>query len=88
MNIFKKKYNSYNTDNYRYSGSEHESFGASNYATYSTGEMFAECYTLLMSGHCNSKDLILDYFPKTLEIVKEHLKQIRTLPDGIRRGLL
>ena len=50
--------------------------------------MFAECYTLLMSGHCSSKDLILDYFPKTLEIVKEHLKQIRTLPDGIRRGLL
>ena len=85
LNNFRKKQDTYNQDNVRYSGAKYDTFGASNYATYKEGEMFAECYTLLMSGFCNSNDVILDNFPKTLEAVKQHIKQIRTLPSNVRR---
>ncbi len=49
----------------------------SNYATYNVNEMFAECYTLLMLGDCQSKDVILAHFPKCLKAAEELLKQIR-----------
>lgn len=47
------------------------------YATWNTKEMFAECYSLLMSGNCSSKDIITEYFPQTLNAVKETLRTIR-----------
>ena len=55
-----------------------------NYCTYSIGEMFAECYTLLMLGDCKSKDCILQYFPDTLENVKKHLEWIRQQEQEVR----
>lgn len=55
------------------------------YATASNYEMFAECYALLMNGKCGSKSVILEYFPNTLQAVKEGLDEIRNLPDSQRR---
>ena len=49
----------------------------SNYATHNVHEMFAECYTLLMLGDCQSKDVILAHFPKCLKAAEELLKEIR-----------
>lgn len=51
-----------------------------NYATYDEREMFAECYTLLTTGNCSSKDCLLKYFPQTIMEAKNHLKIIRNLP--------
>ena len=33
--------------------------------------MFAECYTLLMTGEDDSKDCILEHFPETLNVVRQ-----------------
>ena len=55
-----------------------------NYATKNELEMFAECYTLLMTGNCTSKNCILTYFPKTLEAAKQHLNYIRAQDDKTR----
>ncbi len=55
-----------------------------NYCTANEREMFAECYTLLMMGDCNSKNCILTYFPETLNAVKEHLQYVRNLPESKR----
>lgn len=57
-----------------------------NYATMNEREMFAECYTLMMMGDCNSKDCIVKYFPKTLEAAKNLLKRIRSLSDKKRHA--
>ena len=57
----------------------------SNYATWNEQEMFAECYALLMTGNCDSKDCILTYFPKTLDAAKKHLEYIRSQNDETRR---
>ena len=57
-----------------------------NYATKNEKEMFAECYTLLMTGNCNSRDCIITYFPKTLEAAKNLLKRIRSLSDSQRHS--
>ena len=53
--------------------------GGSNYATNSPQEMFAECYTLCMLGHCQSMETIKEHFPRTFECAKEILKQTREL---------
>lgn len=55
-----------------------------NYCTMSDLEMFAECYSLLMTGECNSKECILKYFPETLKAVKEHINNTRKLPESKR----
>ena len=52
----------------------------SNYATVSEQEMFAECYTLCMLGHCQSMTDIDLHFPKCLAAVKDMLAQTRQLP--------
>lgn len=58
--------------------------GASIYATKNAREMFAECYTLLMLGECQSDSVIVNHFPKTLEAVKKHIKYVRSLPKDVR----
>lgn len=58
--------------------------GLCNYCTTNEKEMFAECYTLLMTGNCNSKETILKYFRKTLQKAEKLLKEIRKLPDNVR----
>ena len=55
-----------------------------NYCTANAREMFAECYTLLMLGNCNSKNCILTYFPETLKAVEQHLQYVRSLPESKR----
>lgn len=58
--------------------------GLCNYCTMNEREMFAECYTLLMTGNCISKETILKYFRKTLKEAEKLLKEIRKLPDNVR----
>lgn len=51
------------------------------YATANEEEMFAECYTLMMLGDCQSKEHILKYFPQTFEAAKALLAEIRQKSD-------
>ena len=44
-----------------------------NYATSNELEMFAECYSLITMGDCSSKVMLLEYFPKTVNMVKNML---------------
>ena len=44
----------------------------------------AECYTLLILGDCQSKNVILKYFPECLECAKEIIEETRNLPDEER----
>ena len=70
-----------------YDGSENTDYdGSSSYATYNKREMFAECYTLMMTGNCNSKQVILDHFPQTLKAVGALIKDIRTMEESKRRS--
>ena len=55
------------------------------YCTTDETEMFAECYTLLMLGDCDSKDTIITHFPNTLKAVKDILEKTRKLPVNMRR---
>lgn len=55
------------------------------YCTTDEKEMFAECYTLLMLGDCQSKDTIITHFPNTLKAVKDILEKTRKLPVNMRR---
>jgi len=57
---------------------------SSKYATYDEQEMFAECYAMLMTGECKSRDLIEDFFPKTLQVIAKHIEYVRSLPDDVR----
>lgn len=57
-----------------------ELFNRSTYATLSPQEMFAECYTLMMRGSCNSEKVISKYFPKTMNCVLEIIEKTRNLP--------
>ena len=41
------------------------------YCTANPKEMFAECYTLLMTGNCGSKSTIEKYFPRTLAYINQ-----------------
>lgn len=62
--------------------------GQGDYDTYCTKnevEMFAECYTLLSNGKCNSKAVIAAYFPRTLAEAKRIIDFNRSLPDEERR---
>lgn len=54
------------------------------YVTNNAKEAFAECYTLLMLGHCNSEKTIQKYFPKTLKCAKEILLETRKKSDWVR----
>mgnify|MGYP003289156649 CR=1 FL=1 len=54
------------------------------YATANVKEMFAECYTLLLNGDCQSKDHIQKYFPRSLAKVKEMIREVRSLSDDVR----
>ena len=56
----------------------------SNYCTYKIEEMMAECYTLLILGDCQSKNVILKNFPECLECAKEIIEETRNLPDEER----
>ncbi len=63
---------------------DNEEQSSDKYCTKNDKEMFAECYQLLMTGEDSSKEVILKYFPKTLQAVAEHLKEIRKFPDSKR----
>lgn len=54
------------------------------YATANKREMFAECYTLLMTGDCGSKATIEKYFPRMLSYVKQYIEYNRSHSDSIR----
>lgn len=58
----------------------------SSYATYNKKEMFAECYTLMMTGYCDSKQVIEEHFPKTLKAVGTLIKEIRAMEESKRRS--
>lgn len=54
------------------------------YATTNEREMFAECYTLLMTGNCTSKKVIEKYFPRMLSYIKQYVEYNRSHSDSIR----
>lgn len=54
------------------------------YATVNKREMFAECYTLLMTGDCGSKTIIEKYFPRMLSYVKQYIEYNRSHSDSVR----
>ena len=88
QNTFKKEMEVYlSKGNKIYDGNENVYYKkGSSYATYNEYEMFAECYTLMMTGNCNSKQLILDYFPNTLKAVGTLLKEVRAMDEAKRRS--
>lgn len=53
----------------------------SNYCTANEREMFAEIYSLCMTGKCQSANTIAKFFPRTLEIGKKLLAQDRKLAN-------
>lgn len=87
--IFNKEIGKYiQNGNKRFSKEEVDSYFDNNgnyaYCTYNEKEMFAECYSLLMLGYCNSKEAILTHFPECLAATKRLLNEIRKMPDNIR----
>ena len=56
------------------------------YASTNEGEMFAECYALLMLGDCSSKDIILNYFPETFNLARKMLTEIHSKTDMERNN--
>ena len=53
------------------------------YCTMDAQEFFAECYGIIMLGESadkSSTECIKKYFPKTFELVKESINEIRSLP--------
>lgn len=53
-------------------------------ATKNEREMFAACYTLLMTGDCSNRETIEKYFPRTLGYAKQLLEHIRGFSDSER----
>ena len=89
MQIFEQEINNYRAKGNQCftigeNGTTQGNDGYYNYCTFNEGEMFAECYTLLMLGDCNSKDTILNHFPNCLKATENLLKEIRKLPDNVR----
>lgn len=70
----------YNPESHSYEYKEKHRY----YCTTNEAEMFAECYCLLMTGYCNSKECILEYFPQTLNAAKQNLRYIRSQPKSKR----
>lgn len=60
----------------------------SNYCTANEKEMFAECFTLLINGDCQSKEVILKYFKPCLDVVKEMYLKIIKLPPEKRHPMM
>ena len=56
-----------------------------NYCTANERELFAESYTLAMTGNCRSKSVITKYFPETFKIALEIINETRTKSDLDRR---
>ncbi len=74
-------------DAYKNKGNkQYETYG-DDYRTYCTkneAEMFAECYTFLMTNSCDSEGVIKKHFPKTLKEVKRLLGEARGLGNESR----
>lgn len=58
------------------------------YCTKNMREMFAECYTYLMTGDNQSKGVIEKYFPKCLAFIDNHIAQVREENSFKRRSIL
>lgn len=58
------------------------------YAIENNDEMFAECYTLLMTGKCarSYAGLVSKYFPKTLALVEKYINKRREEDTETRSG--
>lgn len=83
VELFNEEMEEYLADgNKRYAYGEYTKRKA--YATANEREMFAECYTLLMTGDCGSKTIIEKYFPRMLSYVKQYIEYNRSHSDSIR----
>lgn len=56
-----------------------QNFRTDMYATNNVRDCYAECYTLLMTGNCYSKEILLKYFPEALLAVQKDIEKTRTL---------
>ncbi len=84
MNIFNEEMEKFIADgNKRYVyGDEDNQPGTD--ATVNEQEMFAACYTLLMTGDCSNKATIEKYFPRMLGYVRQLVEYNRSHSDEIR----
>lgn len=55
-----------------------------NYTTTDTLEMFAECYSYLMTGKSLDNELLEKYFPECIKATEKLLREIRNKPDWAR----
>ncbi|MDR1168627.1 MAG: hypothetical protein LBK53_07060 [Heliobacteriaceae bacterium] len=78
--VYKKELAAYKT-----AGHARYTDDVSNYATKNIFEMVAESYALMMTGDCYSKECIETHFKETFRLVKEHIADIRKLPDRHRK---
>ena len=87
-NTFASEMKQYLAKGYKaYDGKENTNYKeGSSYATYNKKEMFAECYTLMMTGNCNSKQVIEEHFPQTLKAICTLIKEIRAMEESKRRS--
>ena len=77
MIVYQEEMSAYLADGNKAFSGEND---VSNYATRNENEMFAECYSLIMNGFCDSQTIIEKYFPKTLAEAKKHIEYVRSLP--------
>ena len=73
------------TKSYDVTTNRNATFTGTDYAALNEKEMFAECYTLCMLGHCQSMETITKYFPKSLEAAKEIITSTRQLSQTERQ---
>lgn len=76
----------YNNDSTRRTNSLDVLMQKSNYCTANEREMFAEIYSMCMTGGCKSAGTITKFFPKTLARGQQLLAQIRTNSAGSRHN--
>ena len=91
MQTFQKELDLYKKDGHNQSegsGDFYSNLIEENYCTTNEKEMFAECYTLLMTGDCLSKSTIEKYFAQTLIAAKNMLNDIRKLSDYKRNSVI
>lgn len=89
MSETKEFKNSYNTCIKKYQANGGKIFSNKNYdeiyyATQTAQEMFAECYSYLMTGKAHNVALLTKHFSECLKATEKILQKVRTMPQNIR----
>lgn len=65
--------------NHQYSYEKNAQNEYGTYASANSKELYAEGYTLLQTGKCQSKDVLLKYFPESLLVIQKDVEATRNL---------